>query len=335
MDEKQNLIHWQEVEPLCVLRLLRRKLWLILLAALIGAMSASIVLTAMVSRSYTSTATFVVTPRTGSSVYYNNISTTSDIAGIYSQLLQSRAMSQVVSEALDGLNGTISANQLGESNLIRVSVTSPSPKDALLIVQTVGVAVVGIPAADLHGLLVHQLDEILVGATYILGDDHRRIIGRCHHHAVHQLLQGQGLPIHQLHIHGAGGDFLQRILANCDHVGHIAVLQGHNGGHQFDHTGRIDPFIGIVGIDKRFAIHLVNDSGIGGFEDLAVYQRHCRVQGMAAGGDLRTGQLIRHGNRTQIRQKHRHGPQTRHQPGYIFKDCIAHSFAHFLGFSVS
>ena len=65
MDEKQNLIHWQEVEPLCVLRLLRRKLWLIVLAALIGAMSASIVLTGLVSRSYTSTATFVVTPRTG------------------------------------------------------------------------------------------------------------------------------------------------------------------------------------------------------------------------------------------------------------------------------
>ena len=89
MDEKQTIIRWLEIEPLCVLRLLLKKAWLILLAALIGAMAASIFAGTMVSRTYTSTATFVVTPRTGSSVYYVNTTAASDVAEIYSQLLQS------------------------------------------------------------------------------------------------------------------------------------------------------------------------------------------------------------------------------------------------------
>ena len=50
MDEKQTIIRWLEIEPLCVLRLLLKKAWLILLAALIGAMAASIFAGTMVSR---------------------------------------------------------------------------------------------------------------------------------------------------------------------------------------------------------------------------------------------------------------------------------------------
>ena len=37
MDEKQQFIRWTEIEPFCVLRLLVHKLWLIVMAALIGA----------------------------------------------------------------------------------------------------------------------------------------------------------------------------------------------------------------------------------------------------------------------------------------------------------
>ena len=137
MEQNQKFIHWEEIEPLCILRLLRRNLWLILLAALIGMLGTSIFMDTLVTRTYTSTATFVVTPRSGTSIYYVNTAAASDVAEIYSQLLQSNAMSQTVSEVLDGMNGTISAQQLGDTNLIRVSAVSPSPKDALLIIQTI------------------------------------------------------------------------------------------------------------------------------------------------------------------------------------------------------
>ena len=82
MSDNSKLIQWAEIEPLCVLRLLWKKAWMILAAGLTGAMLASIVLSTLVSRSYTSTATFVVTPRSGSSVYYTNTPAASDVAEI-------------------------------------------------------------------------------------------------------------------------------------------------------------------------------------------------------------------------------------------------------------
>lgn len=137
MDERQNLIRWSEIEPLCVLRLLCHKAWLVVLAALIGVMGSSIIMSTLVSRTYSSTATFVVTPRTGTSIYYVNTTAASDVAKIYSQLLQSSAMSQTVHDVLDGVSGSISATQLGDTNLIRVTATSESPRDSLLMIQAV------------------------------------------------------------------------------------------------------------------------------------------------------------------------------------------------------
>lgn len=138
MEEKEQLIRWSEIEPLCLIRLLLRKLWLIVLAALIGVMGVSIVLTCLVSRSYSSTVTFVVTPRSGGSVYHISTSTASSVASIYSELLQSNVMNNTVHEALgSGISGTISASQLGSTNLINVTATSDSPKNALLMIQAV------------------------------------------------------------------------------------------------------------------------------------------------------------------------------------------------------
>ena len=135
--ERETMIQWSEIEPLCVLRLLLKQAWMIVLAALIGVMAASIVLSTLVSRSYSSSATFVVTPRTGNTSYYINTSAAADVAAIYSELLQSNVMSQTVHETLEGVTGSISAYQLGDTNLIRVTATSESPRDALLLIQAV------------------------------------------------------------------------------------------------------------------------------------------------------------------------------------------------------
>lgn len=135
--ERETMIRWSEIEPLCVLRLLLKQAWMIVLAALIGVMATSIVLSTLVSSSYSSSATFVVTPRTGNTSYYINTSAAADVAAIYSELLQSSVMSQTVHEALEGVTGSISAYQLGDTNLIRVTATSESPRDALLLIQAV------------------------------------------------------------------------------------------------------------------------------------------------------------------------------------------------------
>ena len=137
MEEKRISFRWAEVEPLCLLRLLLRKWWLIVMAALIGAMLTHVVLESLVSRTYSSTVTFAVTARASDSNFYSNVSTAGEVASIYSQLLQSDMMSAAVHESLGGMPGTITAAQLGETNLINVTVTSATPKDALRLVQAV------------------------------------------------------------------------------------------------------------------------------------------------------------------------------------------------------
>ena len=137
MNEKKQFLRPEEVEPLCLLRLLGRNLVILLMAALIGVMGTWVVLDSIITRTYTSTATFVVTPRTSAGFYYTNTSTAGDVAKIYSELLESSAMSHAVHEVLPDVTGSIKATQLGETNLIRVTASSPSPRDALRLIQAV------------------------------------------------------------------------------------------------------------------------------------------------------------------------------------------------------
>lgn len=137
MEAKHTTFRWAEVEPLCLLRLLLRKWWLLVMAALIGAMLTSVVLESLVSRSYSSTVTFAVTARTSEGTIYTNVSTAGEVAAIYTQLLQSGLMSEAVHDSLGDIPGTITAAQLGETNLINVTARAGSPKDALLLVQAI------------------------------------------------------------------------------------------------------------------------------------------------------------------------------------------------------
>lgn len=127
MDENNQGLQWSHIEPLCILRALARQLWMLLLAALTCAMAAWIVLTCFVTQQYTSSTTFSVTTRT-SNLYYTNITAAADVAASYSQLLQSRVLRQTMEQDLGmPLNGTVTAQQLGETNLIRVTVTAGTP----------------------------------------------------------------------------------------------------------------------------------------------------------------------------------------------------------------
>lgn len=128
---------WSHIEPLCILRALARQLWMLLLAALTCAMAAWIVLTCFVTQQYTSSTTFSVTTRTNN-LYYTNITAAADVAASYSQLLQSRVLRQTMEQNLGmPLNGTVSAQQLGETNLIRVTVTAGTPRQALVLLKAV------------------------------------------------------------------------------------------------------------------------------------------------------------------------------------------------------
>lgn len=141
--EKSSILRPSELEPLCIIRLLLRNLWLIIMAGLIGFFCSSAFLTADASRDYRSSATFVVTPNSGS--YYSTLYTSVTAAKTYAPLLQSNIMYQLISASSEEpLHGTISASALGSTNLISVSVTADTPKDSLLMMQAI---------ADNYGML--------------------------------------------------------------------------------------------------------------------------------------------------------------------------------------
>ncbi len=135
--ERDSIIHWPEIEPLCVIRLLANKLWLIILAALTGVMAASIVMTAAVSQTYSCSITFAVTSRS-SGAYYSNVNAATEVAAIYSKLLGSSVMEKTVQTALGSEGtGTVSARQLGSTNLIEVTASAKTPREALLVINAV------------------------------------------------------------------------------------------------------------------------------------------------------------------------------------------------------
>jgi capsular exopolysaccharide synthesis family protein len=132
--EKNKILTLSQLEPLCILRMLLRNLWLVALAACIGWLSASAFLIGDVSRSYSSTATFVVTPQGGS--YSSGFSAAAVSAKSYADLLDSDLMHRMVKDSLNGeCQGTITANQIGSTNLIAVTVSSDTPADALRMMQ--------------------------------------------------------------------------------------------------------------------------------------------------------------------------------------------------------
>ena len=88
MKEKEYLIHWSEIEPLCVLRFVKKNLWMILCSALIGVMGVSIAISLLFPPKYASSVTFVVNSRAVSTLHSTNITAAAEVAAAYSQLLQ-------------------------------------------------------------------------------------------------------------------------------------------------------------------------------------------------------------------------------------------------------
>lgn len=165
MNENSVSFKWSEIEPLCVIRLLLRKLWLIVLAFLIGYMSVSIVLGNLVSRSYSCSATFSVTA-SSSGGYYGNSAAASEVVNIYSQLLQGRFMDDLILEDLgSSVSGSLSASQLGDTNLITLTVTSDSPRDALLIMQSIMRNYQNLSAYVSSSVVLNQLNTPNVSIT--------------------------------------------------------------------------------------------------------------------------------------------------------------------------
>jgi len=116
------------------------KRWLIVLAAALVVGVGSYILTDMTyTPIYKSRTIFVVTARGSSTTVYSNLTSTTNVAGIFTELLNSSIMRKTIVREMgvDSFNGTISTSVIPNTNLINMTVTANDPRTAFLAAQTI------------------------------------------------------------------------------------------------------------------------------------------------------------------------------------------------------
>ena len=88
---------------------------------------------------YQSRVTFVVTSRSSSTNVYNNLSSTTEMASVFSELINSSVMRKSILEEMGTghFDGTISAVVVPETNLLNMTVTASDPRTAFLVTQAI------------------------------------------------------------------------------------------------------------------------------------------------------------------------------------------------------
>ena len=116
------------------------KRWLVIvLAALAVGVGTYIYTDAGYRPVYRTTTTFVVTARGSSTTVYSNLSSTSNLAGLFTELLNSSIMRKTIVQELGGaaFDGTVDTAVVPNTNLITMTVTDPDPRMAFLAAQAI------------------------------------------------------------------------------------------------------------------------------------------------------------------------------------------------------
>lgn len=88
---------------------------------------------------YRTDATLVVTTRDSTTTVYSNLDSTKELASVFSKLLNSSVMRNTIVEelGLPGFDGSITASQIVETNLVTIQVTATDPRTAFLVMESV------------------------------------------------------------------------------------------------------------------------------------------------------------------------------------------------------
>jgi len=126
-------------DPIVLVQDVLRRWLLIVLAAVAVGVGSYIVKDSSYKPAYRTNTIFVVTTRGSSTTVYSNLSSTSSIAGLFKELLNSSIMRRTIMEEMgvSSLDANISTSVIPNTNLITMSVTSGSPRTAFLTAQTI------------------------------------------------------------------------------------------------------------------------------------------------------------------------------------------------------
>ena len=126
----------QHVPLLLIARELWRRLGLILMFAATIAACGYIAATLLYRPVYQTQTTFVVSVRNGGTVYAN-LSTATSMADTLSTFFEGDVMRKCITNDIGTVNGTIQAKQIQETNLLTMTVSAHTSRDAYRITQSI------------------------------------------------------------------------------------------------------------------------------------------------------------------------------------------------------
>lgn len=127
------------LEPVSMILDVLRRWYLIVMAVLLAGMAGYVASDLNYTPQYTTTTTFVVSVRDSAASVYQNLSATTNLATVFSEVLNSSLLRQAVVEAsgLERFNGTITSNAIEETNLLTLRVTDDDPRTAFLATKAI------------------------------------------------------------------------------------------------------------------------------------------------------------------------------------------------------
>lgn len=126
-------------DPIVVVRDVMKHWLVIILAALAVGVGSYIMTDMEYEPRYQAKATFVVTTRSSAATVYSNLSSTTEMASVFSELINSSVMRKNILAAMGTtyFDGSISAAAVPETNLLNMTVTASDPRTAFLVAQAI------------------------------------------------------------------------------------------------------------------------------------------------------------------------------------------------------
>lgn len=137
-------------DPIVVVLDVLKRWYLILTAALLVGLAAYVGTELLYTPNYTTNTTFVVSIRDSSSSVYQNLSATTNLAAVFSEVLNSSILRQNVLETLNmtAFDGTIQASVVSDTNLLTLQVTGHDPRTTFLVTRAI---------IENHGIVSYQV----------------------------------------------------------------------------------------------------------------------------------------------------------------------------------
>lgn len=138
MTEQGVQIELLAFDPVVAVLDVLRRWYLVLAVAVIAALAVYAATELTYEPRYTTETTFVVSMQESSTTVYQNLSATTSIASVFSEVLNSSLLRKTVNGELGtAFQGTITASAVAETNLLTMRVTGSDPRTVFLATQAI------------------------------------------------------------------------------------------------------------------------------------------------------------------------------------------------------